>query len=249
MIPVAPPIGVADVPGGYLVSLPPRLALVLSLRRSFRQVRAAAEPWSYFVPGPARRLGEWLAEVELQALTERRRRAWSASDAEWDGATAPTPAADAPAALPFIVTLPKKRTARPVLDLLQDLAAGEILIAESGRFRLYPSGRMVPSGVARRAIEQRFIVPSCDGLFGPEWSQSWRAPKREEADAAAERSGPCGSETGTTGKGDRGRAVRGAAARRTPGAARPRPPGAPVADGGRRAAARRSRGLEAEAAR
>lgn len=249
MIPVAPPIGVADVPGGYLVSLPPRLALVLSLRRSFRQVRAAAEPWTYFVPGPARRLGEWLAEVELQALTERRRRAWSASDAEWDGALAPVPAADAPAALPFIVTLPKQRTARPVMDLLQDLAAGEILIAESGRYHLHPSGRPVPAGAARRAIEQRMIVPSCDGLFGPDWSQSWRAPKREEADAAAERSGAERAQEGSGGKDHRRRAVRGPAEGRARRSVPAGLQGAPVADGGRRAAARRGRGVEAEAVR
>lgn len=243
MISVAAPIGVADVPGGYLVSLPPRLALVLSLRRSFRKVRAAAEPWSYFVPGPAKRLGEWLAEVELQALTERRRRAWSASDAEWDGAVAPAPAASAPEPFPFIVSLPKKRTARPVLKLLQRMAAGEVLLVQDGRFRLYPSGRSTLTGVARRAIEQRLIVPNCDGLFGPEWSQSWRAPKREEADAAAERSGPVGSETGAAGKADRPTPVRGAAKRRSRRSVPTGLQGAPVADGGRRAVPRRSRGV------
>lgn len=245
MIPVAPPIGVADVPGGYLVSLPPQLALVLSLRRAFRKVRAAAEPWTYFVPGPAKRLGEWLAEVELRALTERRRRAWSANDAEWDGAIAPAPAAEVTAPIPFIVTLPKKRTARPVLDLLQRMAAGETLIVQDGRFRLYPSGRSILVGIARRAIEQRLIVPNCDGLFGPEWSQSWRAPRQEETDAAAERSGKDSPEVGSAGKGDRGRAVRGTSARRAPGATRPRPQGASLADGGRRAAARQSRGVGA----
>lgn len=243
MIPVAPPIGVADVPGGYLVSLPPQLALVLSLRRAFRKVRAAAEPWTYIVPGPAKRLGEWLAEVELRALTERRRRAWSADDAEWAGAIAPAPAVEATAPVPFIVSLPRKRTARPVLELLQHMAAGEILIAESGRFDLHPSGRPVPAGAARRAIEQRLIVPSCDGLFGPEWSQSWRAPRQEETDAAAQRSGPGRTEEGAAGKVHRSPTVRGAAARRTPGATRPRLQNAPVADRGRRAAPRRSQGV------
>lgn len=240
MIPVAPPIGVADVPGGYLVSLPPQLALVLSLRRAFRKVRAAAEPWTYFVPGPAKRLGEWLAEVELRALTERRRRAWSANDAEWAGAIAPAPAAEATAPIPFIVSLPKKRTARPVLELLQHLAAGEILIAESGRFDLHPSGRPIPAGVARRAIEQRLIVPSCDGLLGPEWSQSWRAPKQEETDAAAERSRPDRPEAGAAGKADRPSAVRGAATRRPRRSMPTGLQGAAVADGSRRAVPRRN---------
>lgn len=243
MIPVAPPIGVADVPGGYLVSLPPQLALVLSLRRSFRKVRAAAEAWTYFVPGPAARLGEWLAEVELQALTERRRRAWSASDAEWNGAAAPAPAAETPASIPFVVSLPKKRTARPVLELLQRMAAGEVLLVQDGRFRLYPSGRSILVGIARRAIEQRLIVPNCDGLFGPEWSQSWRAPKREEADAAAERSGPGSPETGAAGKDHRQPAVRGPAKRRPRRSVPAGLQGAPVADGGRRAVPRRSRGV------
>ena len=249
MIPVAPPIGVADVPGGYLVNLPPQLALVLSLRRAFRKVRAAAEPWTYFVPGPAKRLGEWLAEVELRALTERRRRAWSANDAEWACAIAPAPAAEATAAVPSIISLPKKRTARPLLELLQHLAAGEILIAESGRFHLHPSGRTAPAGVARRAIEQRLIVPNCDGLFGPDCSQSWRAPKQEETDAAAERSGPGRPEAGAEGKADRPSAVRSSAARRPRRSMPTGLQGAPVADRSRRAVPRRSRGVEAEAAR
>lgn len=241
MISIARPIGVADVPGGYLVSLPPQLALVLSLRRAFRKVRAAAEPWTYFVPGPAKRLGEWLAEVELRALTERRRRAWSANDAEWNGAIAPAPAATAP--IPFIVTLPKKRTARPVLELLQRMAAGETLIVQDGRFRLYPSGRSIPAGIARRAIEARLIVPNCDGLFGPEWSQSWRAPKQEEADAAAERSGSDSPEVGAAGPVRRAKAVRGSGERRVRGTARARTEGASAADGSRRAVPRGSRGV------
>lgn len=243
MIPVAPPIGVADVPCGYLVSLPPRLALVLSLRRAFRKVRAAAEPWTYFVPGPAKRLGEWLAEVELRALTERRRRAWSANDAEWDGAIAPATAAEATAPIPFIVTLPKKQTARPVLELLQRMAAGETLIAQDGRFRLYPSGRPTPAGIARRAIEARLIVPNCDGLFGPEWSQSWRAPKQEEADAAAERSSSHSPEAGAAGQVRRAKAVRGSGERRVRGTARARTEGASAADGSRTAVPRGSRGV------
>ncbi|MGX5773916.1 hypothetical protein [Methylorubrum zatmanii] len=243
MIPVAPPIGVADVPGGYLVSLPPRLALVVSLRNSFRKVRAAAEAWTYFVPGPANRLGEWLAEVELQALTERRRRAWCSSDDEWNSAAAPAPAPAAAVSIPFIVSLPKTRTARPVLALLQDLAGGEVLLLEAGRFLLYPSGRPIAAGVARRAIEQRLVVPSCDGLFGPDWSQSWRAPNLEEMDAAAERSSPGGAAEGGAGKVRGGRSLQGARERRPRGAARTRPEGPPVADGCRRAAAGRRQGV------
>ena len=237
----APAIGHVGVPGGYLISLPPQLALVVSLRRSFRKVRAAAEAWTYFVPGPAKRLGEWIAEVELQALSERRRRAWDAIDAEWEGRDAP--AAHVPSPIPFIVSLPKKRTARPLLDLLQRMADGEMLLIEFSRYRLYPSGRPVPLGIARRAIEKRLIVPSCDGLFGPEWSQSWRAPRQEETDAAAKRGGPDSAETSAAGKADRGRPVRGASARRPCGAARARPESTPVADGSRRAVARGSRGV------
>lgn len=243
MIAVAPPIGVADVPGGYLVSLPPQLALVLSLRASFRKVRAAAEPWTYFVPGPALRMGEWLAEVELQALAERRRRAWSASDAEWSGAVVAPAAPAGPASEPVVIRLPRKRTARPVMELLAQLAAGEILIAESGSFTLSPSGRPVPAGAARRAIEQRLLVPSCDGLFGPDWSQSWRAPTQEETDAATERSREDGAAGGQTGPDYRRRPVRGAAPRRPRGSARTRSASAPVGDDGRRGASRRDGGV------
>ncbi|MFY9291642.1 MAG: hypothetical protein WAP03_13225 [Methylorubrum rhodinum] len=243
MISVAPPIGVADVPGGYLVSLPPQLALVLSLRASFRRVRAAAEPWTYFVPGPAMRMGEWLAEVELRALAERRRRAWSASDTEWDGAVVASAAPARPAPEPVIIRLPRKRTARPVMELLGQLAAGETMIAESGSFILFPSGRPVPAGAARRAIEQRLLVPSCDGLFGPDWSQSWRAPTQEETDAAADASGDRRPE------GDQGRSRDRRAPAGSADARRPRRPArqqqAPegVGDAGRRGPARRGGGV------
>lgn len=237
---MAPPIGIADVPGGYLVSLPPRLALVVSLRKCFPKTFAADTPWTYVVPRPATRLGEWLAEIELQ--TRRIRRSWCASDVEWGDVPASAPAVER-AVAPAIIRLPPKRTAKSVLALLDRLAAGETMIAESGGFSLFPSGRPVPACAARRAIEQRLIVPSCDGLFGPETSQSWRAPTQEETDAAAERSrevGPAGAQARQDG---RSRSVRGPAPRRPRGAAWARTAGAAVADDRRRGAARRDGGV------
>ena len=47
-------------------------------------------------------------------------------------------------------------------------------------YRLAPSGRRVRTAAAERAIGLRLIVPGNDGLFGPEWSQTWRAPTPEE---------------------------------------------------------------------
>lgn len=186
----APQIGLADIPRGILVSLPPRFWLVVSLRRSVRGVQAGAEPWTYLVPpvrGAGRRIEAWIAEVELQVRAEARRRAWTATDAEWSGAG--TPQAPSPvAAPPAIVTLPRKRTARDVLKLLADLDAGAVLVVgvnEGVRgYRLAPSGRRVRTAAAERAIRERLIAPGNDGLFGPDWSQTWRAPTRSEIEAA-----------------------------------------------------------------
>lgn len=191
MKPVPVPIGVAEISGGFLVSLPRQFWLVVGLRKSFPRLQAAAEPWTYFVPvgrNVAARIEAWIAEVELQVRAEARRRAWTATDAEWNGAGEP----EAPrpvAAEPAIVVLPKKRTAKPVLQLLADLAAGAVLVvtvsADGARgFRLAPSGRRVRVAVADRAIALRLIVPGNDGLFGPEWSQTWRGPTPQEVAAA-----------------------------------------------------------------
>lgn len=174
-------IGVAGSDRGRIVNLPPRFWLLVSLRRSFRGVRAEPQPWTYLLPETAstRRLEEWIAEVELRLLADARRRAWTATEAEWSGVSA-VAIATVPMAPDFVVELPKKRTAGPTLQLLQRMGAGEILVAsiqDGGRgYRLSPSGRAVRASVAERAIGERLLIPNCDGLFGPEWSQTWRAP-------------------------------------------------------------------------
>ena len=80
---VAPTIGVAEIPRGLLISLPPRFWLLVSLRRACPRAVAAAEPWTYLVPGAgaARRVGEWIAAVDLDLIAEARRRAWTEADA------------------------------------------------------------------------------------------------------------------------------------------------------------------------
>lgn len=191
MKPVPVPIGVAEIPGGFLVSLPRQFWLVVGLRKTFPRLQAAAEPWTYLVPPgrhAAAQIEAWIAEVDLQARAEARRRAWTATDAEWNGAGEP----EAPrpvAAEPAIVVLPRKRTAKPVLQLLADLTAGAVLVvtvSDDGArgYRLAPSGRRIRTAVAERAIALRLIVPGNDGLFGPEWSQTWRAPTPQEVAAA-----------------------------------------------------------------
>ncbi|MDH2313076.1 hypothetical protein [Methylobacterium brachiatum] len=181
------PIGVAEVADGFLVSLPRQFWLVVGLRKTFPRVRAAAEAWTYLVPpgrGVAAKIEGWIAEVELQVRADARRRAWTATDAEWNGVGEPQAPRPVPAE-PAIVVLPKKRTARAVLQLLADLASPAILVAAVSPdgvrgYRLSPSGRRVRFAVAERAIALRLIVPGLDGLFGPEWSQTWRGPTPEE---------------------------------------------------------------------
>ncbi|MFB0491245.1 hypothetical protein ABIE45_003831 [Methylobacterium sp. OAE515] len=190
MKPATAPIGVAEDALGFLVSLPRQFWLVVGLRKTFPRLRAATEAWTYLVPpgrDVAARIEGWIAEVELQVRAEARRRSWTATDAEWNGAGEP----EAPrpvAAEPAIVVLPKKRTAKPVLQLLADLAGGAVMVATVSPdgvrgYRLAPSGRHVRTAVADRAIALRLIVPGNDGLFGPEWSQTWRAPTPEEVAA------------------------------------------------------------------
>lgn len=188
------PIGVTEDARGFLVSLPCQFWLVVGLRKTFPRLRAAAEAWTYLVPpgrDVAARIEGWITEVELQVRAEARRRSWTATDAEWNGAGEP----EAPrpvAAEPAIIVLPKKRTAKPVLQLLADLAAGAVMVAtvspDGARgYRLAPAGRRVRTAAAERAISLRLIVPGNDGLFGPEWSQTWRAPTAEEVALAAPR--------------------------------------------------------------
>ncbi|MCJ2098475.1 hypothetical protein [Methylobacterium sp. E-046] len=194
MTPGAVPIGVTEDVRGFLLSLPCQFWLVVGLRRTFPRLRAADEAWTYLVPpgrDVAARIEGWIAEVELQVRAEARRRSWTATDAEWNGAGEP----EAPrpvAAEPAIVVLPKKRTARSVLQLLADLAAGAVMVATVSPdgvrgYRLAPAGRRVRTAAAERAIDLRLIVPGNDGLFGPEWSQTWRAPTAEEVALAAPR--------------------------------------------------------------
>ena len=244
MKPFAPPIGIAETPRGLVVSLPPRFWLLVSLRRHFR-LAAEPEAWTYRLLGAnlARRLETWIAAVELQLAAERRRRAWSATDAEWDGVAAPAPASaaiDGEAFAAEIAAAARPGVARPVLRLLEAMRAGEVLtvaVADGGRaYRLSPSGRPVRASLAERAIGQGLLVPSCDGLFGPEWSQTWRAPPAAEAsDAATNGGGAAGPEGDPAGAARGAPPVRRAGARRPGGEERGRKTGARLPDGRRRA--------------
>ncbi len=205
MRPCPVPIGVAEVADGFLVSLPRQFWLAVGLRRTFPRMRAAPDAWTYLVPpgrNVAGRIEGWIAEVELQVRAEARRRSWTATDAEWNGAGEP----EAPrpvSAEPAIVVLPKKRTAKPVLQLLAELAAGAVMVSSVSPdgvrgYRLAPSGRRVRTAAAERAIALRLIAPGNDGLFGPEWSQTWRAPTPEEIALAEPRRGKIKAKTKTT---------------------------------------------------
>lgn len=197
MKPVAPPIGVAEYARGIVVSLPPRFWLLVSLRKLFRRMLPEPMAWTYRLPrtvGAAKRVEVWIAEVELQVRAEERRSAWTASDAEWHDTPLPTTATPI-AAEPAIVTLPTEETGPSVLDLLRRLNEGATMVAtieEDGvrRYRLEPRGYLVRTTVAERAIRERLVAPGNDGLLGPESSQTWRAPTREEVTAATSKKPP-----------------------------------------------------------
>lgn len=180
-----PPIGVAETKRGVLISLPPRFWLVVSLRRNFRTLQAEPEAWTYRIPDPraAVRVERWMSEVELRLQAEARRRAWTATDAEWLGRDAAAPSL-ATTAVPtsgqdLVFTLPAEGLAPSTRTLLARMAAGEVLVvtvtALAGRlFCLAPSGRTVQARIAEAAIAAALVVPAGEGLFGPESSQTWR---------------------------------------------------------------------------
>ena len=179
------PIGIAKTTRGLLITLPGRFWLLVSLRRAVKRLVAHEEPWAYFAPeSKGVTIEQWVAEVEIQLAAENRRRAWSATDAEWEAAPSTSAPLARPPVEPLIVNLPSKTTTRATLSLLKKLEAGQILISTpdrggAGALRIYvlrPSGRVVPTRVARRAIEDRLVLPHCDGLFGPDTSQSWGFP-------------------------------------------------------------------------
>lgn len=179
----APPIGVAQTKGGVLISLPPRFWLMVSLRRAVPRARPADAAWTYVAPKEAlRRIGQWIAEVELQLLAEGRRRAWSVSDAEWEGSTRAAGSTSRPDAPPVIVMPPGPQTSKGTLALLKRLAAGEVLVVTpaptgSGRFYvLRPSDVAILPAVFERALREQLIAPGNDGLFGPETSQTFTLP-------------------------------------------------------------------------
>ena len=182
---VAPPIGVAQTPRGLRIALPPRFWLLVSLRKAMRKLLPDEAPWTYLAPATtALRVEQWIAEVEISIEAERRRRAWSTSDAEWDGVDpGASPVAARPAPEPFVVRLPTPAATRGTLQLLERLRAGQVLVASvpaepsaSLSYVLLPSGLTVRASVARRAIAEQLVRPACDGLFGPETSQSWDLP-------------------------------------------------------------------------
>jgi hypothetical protein len=169
---------------GLRVALPWRWWILRSLRVTFPNSRPADELWTYVVPGvhAARRNEHWLSEVQIRIEADNRRRAWSASDAEWEGAVSPARPRErfeAPAE-PVVVRVPPVGTTRATLALIAALDAGEVLIVSvmSGTGKVYtlqPSNRAVLAHVAERAIREQFIRPALDGLLGPETSQTWRA--------------------------------------------------------------------------
>lgn len=169
---------------GLKVALPWRWWILCSLRVTFPNARPAEELWTYVVPGKLapRRIEHWLSEVHLRIAAENRRRAWSASDAEWEGATSAARGperAQAPPE-PIVVRVPPVGTTRATLALIAALDAGEVLIVSvmSGAGKVYtlqPSNKAVLAHVAERAIREQFIRPACDGLLGPETSQTWSA--------------------------------------------------------------------------
>jgi hypothetical protein len=169
---------------GLKVALPWRWWILRSLRVTFPNSRAADELWTYVVPGKLapRRIEHWLSEVHLRIAADNRRRTWSASDAEWNGAEAAARTPDrieAPGE-PVVVRVPPVGTTRATLALIAALEAGEVLIVSvmSGAGKIYtlqPSNKAVLAHVAERAIREQFIRPACDGLLGPETSQTWRA--------------------------------------------------------------------------
>ena len=183
---VTAPIGIAKTARGLLITLPGRFWLLVSLRRSVKRLIASEDPWTYLAPeSKGVRIEQWVAEVEIQLAAESRRRAWSVSDAEWEAApSAATAPAFSPPSEPLIVNLPSAKTTLSTLSLLKKLEAGQVLVSTpdrggAGALRIYvlrPSGRVVPTRVARRAIDDRLVLPHCDGLFGPETSQSWGFP-------------------------------------------------------------------------
>lgn len=201
------PIGIADSPRGIVVSLPPRFWLLVSLRRLFRRMIAEPQAWTYRLPltvGAAKRLEFWVAEVDLQARAEERRRAWIASDSDWDDAVRPL-ASRPVEPEPAIITLPDDKTGPAVLDLLRRLGAGATLVAtieEDGarRYRLDPQGYSVRTTVAERAIREQLIVPGNDGLFGPGSSQTWRGPTPTEIASVAKRNAKTKTTTKCRGK-------------------------------------------------
>lgn len=173
---------------GLKVALPWRWWILRSLRVTFPSSRPASELWTYEVPGvlAARRIEHWLSEIQLRIAAENRRRAWAVSDEEWDRAG--SAASRQPSAMEIldpqteaiVLRVPPVGTTRATLALIASLEAGEVLIvsAEAGVgriFTLQPSNKPVRSEIAERAIRERFIRPACDGLFGPETSQTWRA--------------------------------------------------------------------------
>lgn len=179
-------IGLAETPRGILLSLPPRFWLLVSLRRTIRSLQAGEAAWTYLAPAKdAVRIEQWIAEVELQLAADRRRRAWSATDAEWEAAPVRLEASTPPAPLPpIIVKLPSAATTKGTLKLLERLQASEVLVQtpDVGRagapriFVLRPLGALVRTSLAQRAIADCLVQPSCDGLFGPETSQTWIFP-------------------------------------------------------------------------
>lgn len=198
---LAPPIGVAAVARGILVTLPPRLWLLVSLRAQFRRLEAAPAAWTYLIPdaGAGARLERWIAAVEQQLAAERRRRAWSASDAEWDGAARPpaptastAPAYDGEALAIAVATALRSDPNGALARLLARMGEGQTLTAEiaggARTFRLLPSGRAVRASVALRAIAGGLVAPGRDGLFGPDDSQTWHSPSAQEVtDAGKDR--------------------------------------------------------------
>lgn len=78
----------------------------------------------------------------------------------------------------------KHRLGKRVIAVIEAAKAGERLcksikqsdVGAEISWSLEPSGKSVGEQTAAKVISAGLLVPSCDGLFGADTSQTWAAP-------------------------------------------------------------------------